>query len=149
MFSTLADIQRTLCAQTKREAAEAIKEGRVVSDVIDGVNVELKYEGQSGRGSVAVYSGVFLNGERFGTEIETHPWSMFEHMSVRYYCGGLMLAAEAQAIIMATGLTDAEATLREESYPPEPPAPARYEFTTPSLEVVVKLFKATQRTTKP
>lgn len=134
-------LQKEKAAVTAREAKAACDEEREVTDTIDGVDVVLKYEGTQGRGSVTVWSGVFLNGERFGTETEYHPWTVFKDISVYYSCGEYMLKEQAERLLEQTGVTDAR--IVEEPYPVDEGAP-RYHWHAKSLESVVKLFKATK-----
>lgn len=139
LISQFAALQLLLANTTSRAAQEAVDEEREVSDTILGVDVVLKYEGTQGRGTVTVYSGVFLNGERFGTETERHPWSIFQEPSTYYSCAEYMLLSQAEAVIAAAGVSDASAV--EEPYPTED-GPPRYYFHVGSLESVVKLWHA-------
>jgi hypothetical protein len=139
-IALLSYLQRDLSRTTRRCAAEAVEEERAVTEEIEGVKVELRYEGTQGRGSVSTWSGVFLNGERYGVEHELIPYSVFKDPSVWYYVGGLMSMDQASRILAAAGVGDVSVV--EEDYPPLPPAPPRYYFVSRSLESVVKLWLA-------
>lgn len=145
MSNHLIDLQTGLAKTTAREAKAACDEEREVTATIDGVDVVLKYEGTQGLGTVMVYSGVFLNGERFGTETERHPWSIFENSRTWYEVGDLLLKPQAEAIIRRARVQGVTAT--EEPYPAET-GPVRYFFTAASLEAVVQLWK-TLKATRP
>lgn len=139
MSVNIAALQKTLAANVAAEAKQAVEEEREVTDEILGVQVVLKYEGTHGRGSITVYSGVFLNGEHFGTEVEYHPWSVFESISTSYNMCGLLLHREALRLIQQADVDDARAV--EEPYPTET-GPTRYYITTKTLESMVKIYLA-------
>lgn len=134
----LLTLQKSIAKATHTAAKEAVQEARKVTGKILGVEVVLKYESTGGRGTIMVYSGVYLNGERFGTEIEVHPWSIFKPMRVWYQVGDYLLEHQALEIIRLADVTDVEVT--EEPYPAAE-GPIRYYFTVDSLESVVALWK--------
>jgi hypothetical protein len=143
MATNLIQLQAELRKTTLRSAKEAIDEEREVADSILGVDVVLKYEGTQGRGTVMVYSGVFLAGERFGTEYEVIPWNIFKNPSTWYSCADYMLKHQAEAVIKRAKVSDA--TVVEEPYPADV-GPIRYHFHVGTLNSVVKLWKTLKKT---
>jgi hypothetical protein len=72
---------------TLAEASEAVAEEREVRDVIQGYEVVTKYSGTEGRGTVIVFSDLFVDGKPFGYLRERHPWSIFESITSYLYFG--------------------------------------------------------------
>lgn len=135
----LSNFQKQLRKTTVDGVAEAVREERGVADTIEGVEVFVKYEGSCGRGSVSVYSGVFLNGERWATEIEYFPWSIFKDPSTTYRAGDYMSLATAKRSIKQAGVSKFVEPV-EEPYPSDDGV-LRYGFACSTLEAVVLLFK--------
>ena len=133
---------------TKQAAQEAVAEGREVTTNLFGVDVVLKYEGEHGRGNVTVYSGLFLDGERYGLEIEYHPWALGKGIELHYEFGGMLQKEEAEALVRKAGLVVATdkavagaVILCEDPYPDDD-KPLLYFMMAADLDDVVKIFKA-------
>lgn len=141
-MNNLPEIRKTIDATAsaaKLAAQEAVEEEREVTDRIQGVDVVLKYEGEQGRGSVTVYSGLFLNGERYGLESEHHPWSPFERISVFYRFSGPLSLETAEAMIRRAGFRNGEVEAEEECYGPG------YHLVSKELEHVVRMFRTERK----
>lgn len=135
----LIEIQKDIARSASESAGKAVEECREVSGMIDGVKVVTKYEHTQGRGSITTWSGVFIEGQRYGVEIDHIPWSIFNEPSVCYEVGGLMTIEQATRFLETANLQNV--SIIEEYYPPLPPDPPRYFFRATTLEDVVTLWK--------
>lgn len=122
---------KEIASSTKRAAAEAIENGNVVHDEIRGVKVELKYQGQSGRGDTYVYSDLTLDGEPFGVEIEYIPYNIFKNGRTWFNFCGNMSREEAERL--KGDLNDVE--IVQDQY-----CDTTHYFSSENLENVVDIF---------
>lgn len=100
--------------------------------VVDGVDVELKYEGSNRRTD---FRTVLVDGFHFATECETIPWSVFKDISVSYTCYIDLQPSVADKFM--SKLPAGAYSIFDEYYPPEDGVPCKLLGCNTLEEVVV------------
>ncbi len=123
--------------QQARERWKQSGDGGDLTGEVDGVTVELKYEGSNRN---VDYRTVLLDGTHFAREAEFIPRNPFKDINVSYTCFTALSEKSANELIASLKLEDAVG-LEEEWYPPDN-RPPLYDIHCGTLESVVAFWKA-------
>lgn len=137
----LASLQHNNLHRQHRSARERWAEGGEgadQTDIIDGVTVEMKYEGSNRRTD---YRTVLLDGHHFARESETIPFSIFENIRVGYSVFIELRRQPAIEFLTEAGIPASAYELEDEWYPPEE-GECQVILHTRELETVIQVWKA-------
>jgi len=139
-LSSMRDLQDKLHLMHKQyqtESSENSEEENTVRELIDGVQVNIKYEGSNRNTD---YSTVLLDGYHFARECETIPWSVFKSINISYVCFTFLSEPTLKELLKSLGLTK-QFVLVEEWYPADDKV-LRYNCATKDLKAVITLWKS-------